>query len=142
MAGGGYQDDDGAISGINVTPLVDVVLVLLVIFMVTAPMIAARGISVDSPNTVSGETVPSTMRVSYTAERQLYVNKDHFPADRWDDAEAAVAALRQEDPEIKALVAVDKTLSYGEAMEVLDLVKRAGITKFTLSTAPKIEQDD
>ena len=76
MAGGSYRDGGGAIAEINVTPLVDVVLVLLVIFMVTAPLIAAQGILVDSPKASTGVPVQSTLNLAITKDGELLVSSD------------------------------------------------------------------
>lgn len=76
MAGGSlYQDDDpGGITDINVTPFVDVVLVILVVFIVTAKLIVARGVEIDKPKAATGGEVQSTLRVSVTEKGDLYVN--------------------------------------------------------------------
>ncbi|GAB4534406.1 MAG: hypothetical protein Tsb0020_50010 [Haliangiales bacterium] len=137
MAGGSlYQDEDSAaaISDINVTPLVDVVLVLLIIFMVTAKLIVARGIEVDSPKTASGAEVKSTLQISVDADRVLYVN-----GDRYDDISAAqsrVESMRAEDPELKAIISADRAVPHGDVMRVIDFVKLAGVTKFALTSDP------
>ena len=137
MAGGSlYQDEDGAgaISDINVTPLVDVVLVLLIIFMVTAKLIVARGISVDSPKTASGEEVKSTLQVTIDEERVLYVNGDRY--DSVDAAQARVVEMRAENPEVKAIITADRGVPHGDVMRVIDFVKLAGVTKFALTSDP------
>src|SRR3954451_21347730 len=92
MAGSSlYQDnDDAGITDINVTPFVDVVLVLLVVFMITAKLIVARGVEIDKPKAATGGEVQSTLRVSVTKAGDLYVNKDKF----LDDA-AAVARIKE-----------------------------------------------
>jgi biopolymer transport protein ExbD len=140
MAGGAlYQDEDGggAISDINVTPLVDVVLVLLIIFMVTAKLIVARGIAVDSPRTASGEEVKSTLQVTIDRDRVLYVNGD--PYDSVDTAQARVAEMRAQDPELKAIISADRNVPHGDVMRVIDFVKLAGVTKFALTSDPLTE---
>jgi len=89
MAGSLYKDDDDAmISEINVTPFVDVVLVLLVVFMITAKLIVARGVEIDKPKAATGGEVQSTLRVSVNKEGELFVNGDKFT----DDA-TAIARL-------------------------------------------------
>jgi biopolymer transport protein ExbD len=138
MAGGSlYQDEDaggGTISEINVTPLVDVVLVLLIIFMVTAKLIVARGIAVDSPKTASGEEVASTLQVTLDRDRVLYVNGDRY--DSVDAAKARVESMRAQNPEIKAIITADRTVPHGDVMRVIDFVKLAGVTRFALTSDP------
>ena len=137
MAGGSlYRDEDdmGAISDINVTPLVDVVLVLLIIFMVTARLIASRGIQIDSPKTASGSEVKSTLQITIDKQRQLYVNGTKY--DTADAAQAKVSEMRTGNPELKAIITADKDVPHGEVMTVIDFVKLAGVTKFALTTDP------
>ena len=96
MAGGSlYQDDEGsgAITDINVTPFVDVVLVLLVVFIVTAKLIVARGVEIDKPKAATGGEVQSTLRVSVNKEGELFVNGDKFADD------TAAIALENERPQ-------------------------------------------
>src|SRR5688572_10363147 len=84
MAGGSlYQDSDeqGGITDINVTPFVDVVLVLLVVFMVTAKLIVSRGVEIEPPKASSGGDVKSTLRISVKADGSLYVNGDEYKDD-------------------------------------------------------------
>src|SRR6187551_2219453 len=85
-----YNDDDSpAITDINVTPFVDVVLVLLVVFIVTAKLIVARGVEIDRPKASTGGEVQSTLRVSVDKDGKLFVNGDVYT----DDA-AAVARIK------------------------------------------------
>lgn len=138
MASSSYQDEGGAIAEINVTPLVDVVLVLLVIFMVTAPMIAAQGIVVDSPKATTGVAVQSTLNLAITVEGVLVVTlpegEKRFAPDKRRDAEPILRAFHAEFPESKAVIAGDKNISHGAVMEVIDLVRSVGIEKFALRT--------
>ena len=137
MAGGTiYQDEDsvGAISDINVTPLVDVVLVLLIIFMVTAKLIVARGIDVDSPKTSSGSDVKSTLQISIDKELKLYVNGIEYPDA--ESAKAKVVEMRGDNPDFKAIIQADQRVPHGNVMQVIDFVKLAGVTKFALTSDP------
>jgi biopolymer transport protein ExbD len=133
MAGGSvYQDDDagGAITDINVTPFVDVVLVLLIIFMVTARLIVARGVEIDKPKAATGGEVQSTLRISVDKDSLVYVNGDRF-----DDDAAAIARIKQIAGAMskpKAIIAGDQRSAYGGVMRAIDLVKRAGIDGIAL----------
>ncbi|MBL4637522.1 MAG: biopolymer transporter ExbD [Kofleriaceae bacterium] len=147
MASSSYQDEGGAIAEINVTPLVDVVLVLLVIFMVTAPMIAAQGIVVDSPQATTGVAVQSTLNMAITSDGILVVTvpkgEKRFAADKRRDAEPMLRAFHVEFPDSKAVIAGDKNISHGAVMEVIDMVRGVGIEKFALRTkvSPKKKDD-
>jgi biopolymer transport protein ExbD len=133
MAGSNlYHDDDdvGAITDINVTPFVDVVLVLLVVFIVTAKLIVARGVEIDKPKAATGGDVQSTLRVSVTATGELYVN-----GDRYGNDPAAVARIKEiaaASSKPKAIIAGDRKSAYGGVMHAIDLVQQAGITAIAL----------
>ena len=126
MAGSVYRDDDsGGITDINVTPFVDVLLVLLVVFMVTAKLIVARGVEIDKPKAATGGEVQSTLRVSVNAGGELFVNGDKFA----DDA-AAVARIKEVAATVdkpKAIIAGDRKTAYGGVMRAIDLATQAGV---------------
>ena len=134
MAGGGslYQGDDEStpITEINVTPFVDVVLVLLVVFIVTAKLIVARGVEIDKPKAATGGEVQSTLRVSVTAEGQLFVNGDAFTDDAKAIARIKEIAATSSKP--KAIIAGDRKTAYGGVMRAIDLVQQAGVTTIAL----------
>jgi biopolymer transport protein ExbD len=132
MAGSSlYQDDEGsAITDINVTPFVDVVLVLLVVFIVTAKLIVARGVEIDKPKASSGGDVQSTLRVSVDAGGDLYVN-----GQKYADDTAAVGRIKEiaaASAKPKAIIAGDRKSAYGGVMRAIDLVQQAGITAIAL----------
>lgn len=132
MAGSSlYQDDESpGITDINVTPFVDVVLVILVVFIVTAKLIVARGVEIDKPKAATGGEVQSTLRVSVTDKGELYVNGDKFT----DDA-AAVARIKQiasTSSKPKAIIAGSRVGPYGNVMRAIDLVQQAGVTAIAL----------
>ena len=131
MAGSLYQDgDDEGITNINVTPFVDVVLVILVVFIVTAKLIVARGVEIDKPKAATGGEVQSTVRVSVTDKGDLYVNGDKFA----DDA-AAVMRIKQiaaATSKPKAIIAGSRKGAYGNVMHAIDLVQQAGISAIAL----------
>lgn len=131
MAGSLYQDgDDEGITNINVTPFVDVVLVILVVFIVTAKLIVARGVEIDKPKAATGGEVQSTVRVSVTDKGDLYVNGDKFA----DDA-AAVVRIKQiaaATSKPKAIIAGSRKGAYGNVMHAIDLVQQAGISAIAL----------
>ncbi len=141
MAGGtAYQDEEGGtgvISDINVTPLVDIVLVLLIIFMVTAPMIVNNpSIKVELPKAATGdETLKSTLAV--TLERapaggyQLYVNGELSDEMR---LRTQLPALVAQNRQLQAIIAADRGIAYGDVVHIVDLVKALGVRRFALNT--------
>ncbi len=132
-----YQDEEagaGMINDINVTPLVDVTLVVLIIFMVTAQLIVERGITMETPKTVSGNSVKSTLAVSIDEDRVLYVTGEHY-----DDLALARAEIHNQlvrEPELKAIISADTNVPHGDVMKAIDLVKLAGVTRFALASDP------
>ncbi|MBA3395376.1 MAG: biopolymer transporter ExbD [Deltaproteobacteria bacterium] len=131
MAGSLYRDEDVAgITDINVTPFVDVLLVLLVVFMVTAKLIVARGVEIDKPKASTGGDVQSTLRVSVNAAGDLFVNGDKFDTDATAIARIREVAATSDKP--KAIIAGDRKSAYGGVMRAIDLVQQAGITAIAL----------
>jgi biopolymer transport protein ExbD len=137
MAGGaggyGSEDDSGRmIVDINVTPLVDITLVLLIIFMVTASLIVNPGIKVDLPKAASGtETSKSTLALTLNKEGVLFLN-----GEKSDDAGVVrfIGTELPKNPDLQAIIAADKVVPHGDVIHVIDLVKRSGVHKFAIST--------
>jgi len=134
------EDDSGPITDINVTPLVDVMLVLLVIFMVTAKLIVGRGIEVDKPKAAAGGDVQSMLRLSVDKTGALFVNGDRL--DDRADAVARVKEITREMSDPKALIAGDQAAAYGGVMRAIDIVQAAGITKIALENQPLADEGD
>ena len=123
-------DDQDEITGINVTPLVDVTLVLLIIFMVTATYVVKEAIEVDLPRAASGgQTVGPTLAFAIDREGKLFL--DGAPA-TVDAARAAVRAALARSAEARALISADRAVSHGRVVEIIDLVKREGLTRFAI----------
>ena len=130
MAGSIQDDQDEGINGINVTPLVDVALVLLIIFMVTATYIVKDTIEVELPRAAhGGETVKTTFAVSVTKEGKTYLNGVEL-----DDAglSRAVEESRLKGEEVQAIVGADKLATHGAVTHLLDVLKGAGVTRFAI----------
>ncbi len=132
MAGGSlYHDDDsGGITDINVTPFVDVVLVILVVFIVTAKLIVARGVEIDKPKAATGGEVQSTLRISVTATGDLYVNGDKFTEDA--PAIARIKQIAATSTKPKAIIAGSRVGPYANVMRAIDLAQSAGVTAIAL----------
>jgi biopolymer transport protein ExbD len=134
--GPAYGDDDegggGMIAEINVTPLVDITLVLLIIMMVAAPLIVNNpSIKVELPKAATGdETQKSTVSLTLRKDGQLYFNEDAVNEAQVKDR---IGAEMQKNREVQAIVAADKGVPYGNVMHLIDLVKSLGVTKFALN---------
>ena len=133
-SGMGDEDEAHPVSEINVTPLVDVMLVLLVIFMVTAPMMTA-GIALDLPKTAAAPLSPPAppLELSLTKEGGLFLDKEPVAQEA---LEPRLAAIRAETPDRALHLRADRGLDYGEVLRVMGLVQRAGITKVALVSLP------
>jgi biopolymer transport protein ExbD len=129
---GSLQDDDEEITGINVTPLVDIVLVLLIIFMVTANFIVRETVEVDLPRAANtkDKTVQGPVMVTMDKDAKIFLDGIEVPeAEMLSRMRAAVA----KDKEVRAIISADQALNYGKVMGLIDLVKEAGIAKFALN---------
>jgi len=125
---------DEEIVGINVTPLVDVVLVLLVVLMVTAGYIASRAIPVDLPNAATGETVPQTLTLSIDSAGKVYA--DGVPV---ADAELRrrIAAAKRVRPDLRAVIAADGRVAHRSVVRVVDTLRQEHVTEFALDVRPE-----
>src|SRR5437763_1130807 len=120
----------GIIAEINVTPLVDIMLVLLIIFMLTAHLIARQAIEIELPRASQSTTLPAiTLTISLKADGGLFLNDQPVTAQALRDA---VKAAVVRDPKTEAIVAGDKRVSHGRVVWVLDTIKSLGITQFAI----------
>ncbi|PTD96008.1 protein TolR [Pseudothauera lacus] len=122
---------------INVVPYIDVMLVLLVIFMVTAPMIQTGNIDVPTAGAVSTPPTEAVV-IAVDADRSLSVRATANAAERkLTDLEFQrfLAEALAANPEQTFLIAADKTLPYQTVIDVLEAVRRAGVSKVSLQTA-------
>jgi biopolymer transport protein ExbD len=137
MAGTGKNDDDGLIAGINVTPLVDVTLVLLIIFMVTAKIIVSQGMPMDLPKAANGEALQTIFSVELTADGKTRVDSENVAT---DEAIAPLAKTAHDrNKELRAVIRADKKVEHGRVIHVLDLLKHAGIAKIAFAVSPTRE---
>ncbi len=124
-------DDEGVIADINVTPLVDITLVLLIIFMVAAPMIMNQAIKVNLPKAASGKAAePTTVAITLKKDGKLYLNGK--PTDDAALEEFLRAEVKAND-KVRAIVSADKEVSHGRVVSYLDLLNRTGISKYAVS---------
>lgn len=124
------DDDDDLISGINVTPLVDVVLVLLIIFMVTATYIVRAAIEVDLPRAAhGGEAVGTVLSVVVTKANEVYLDGVLLSEDELVRRTRAAVA---KDADTRVVISADRAALHGAVVRVIDLVKGAGATRFAI----------
>ncbi len=135
MSGSGGGGGRAPMSEINVTPLVDVMLVLLIIFIVAAPMLTQSQVPVNLPD-ATGEPVEASeeaLLLSITAERKVFLGEAEVPSDRLEEALSTNAALREQG---ELLVQADERVPYGFVVRVFAAVRRAGVRKVGLVTEP------
>jgi biopolymer transport protein TolR len=137
LDGGDHRRIGSSLAEINIIPLVDVVLVLLLIFMLTAPMMY-RGIDVNLPRAAAKPTaVEERMVLTITKEQGLYLNERRITPGGLDDA--LRDAFRSRTDKTLYLKA-DAGLSYGAVIEAMDRVRRAGIERLGMVTEPTRER--
>ena len=138
MAGGLNFDDDDGIVDINITPFVDVILVLLVIFMVAATYIVKPSIEVELPKAASGgESLDKTLSLALNTELKLFLNGE--PA-TYETVAETCRKLSKENPKIQALIAADKKVPHGEVVKLIDLVRVNGVLSFAINIDPELQQ--
>jgi biopolymer transport protein ExbD len=123
------------IADINVVPLVDIVLVVLIIFMVTAPMFMKPTINVNLPKAASGDqTTPSKLNIALTADGRINLNGTFV-----DEATVKQKATDEvvKNAEVQAIISADKDVPHGKVIGLLDIVKTAGVKKFAISIEKK-----
>ena len=122
---------DDAIVGINVTPLVDITLVLLIIFMVTAKLISGQSVPLDLPKAATAGALQSIFTISVDADAKVVAN-GRAVSDRaalQSEARQALAA----DPSLRVLVSASARSSHGSVMQVVDSLREVGVTRIAFA---------
>jgi biopolymer transport protein ExbD len=136
MAGGNGDSGGGMISGINVTPLVDVALVLLIIFLVTARMVVApnAALKLTLPTASSGEQVTPVFAVTLTTDGITRVNGQPVA----EDAEflARAKAEHQLHPDLRAVIQADGEVHHARVVKTMDLLSQAGVAQIAFAVQP------
>ncbi len=142
VGGASYRTGNGRtaryqpMSEINVTPFVDVMLVLLVVFMITAPLLTV-GVEIDLPKAeseaLSGDDEPLT--VSIDAEGQLFLQESRIAL---DELGPKLIAITGENPEARIFIRGDRAIDYGRVMQVMSTINMAGFTRVALITVTPI----
>lgn len=134
MAGGNDNDtNDGMITAINVTPLVDIVLVLLIVLMVTSAYLVNKSISVELPKAATGEVSDATLSISIDVNNKLYL--DGREADI-DLLKRSIRTARNADQNVKAIISADGRVRHAQVVTIIDLLRRENVNKFAINTSP------
>lgn len=144
---GGTQNNNSGIYEINVTPLVDIILVLLIIFMVTATYIVSPVVKVELPKAMSEDKLKQekpTLSIYLSKENELALAGVMQKLVGKDTQLITVAELpswlekvKNEFPEVQVAIQADKEVPFGKVMGLVDRVKRAGINNFAFNVDPK-----
>jgi biopolymer transport protein ExbD len=129
---------DEPISGINVTPLVDVVLVLLIILMVTAGYIVSKTIPVDLPKSATAESTTLTLAITIDANGRSYLDAEAVGD---ETLRQRVRQAHARDPETRAVIAADGATRHKSVVGVIDLLRQEGVTRFAINVQPEDVQN-
>lgn len=127
--------EEAAITGINVTPLVDIILVVLIIFMATAPLIHNRAMKVDLPKAAQHEKAATeALQVLLNAKREISLSGKPVTAEELGRILKGITAV---SGDTRVALRADKTIPYGEIVGLLDVVRGAGVRKIGLEVKAK-----
>jgi biopolymer transport protein ExbD len=133
VSSSGGNSNDETISGINVTPLVDVVLVLLVVLMVTATYISSKSIPVDLPRGETGETLPAPLSISIDKGGQLYLDGVALGVERLREQ---LRALPGSKSALRVVIAADGAVEHRRVVQLIDVLRHEDITQFAINVDP------
>ena len=127
--------DDGPITAINVTPLVDIILVVLIIFMATAPLIHNRAMKVDLPKAAQHERAATeALQVVYNAAREISLSGKRVTEEQLG---SELKAMVSREADLRVSLRADRNLPYGDVVQLLDAVRGAGVHKVGLEVKAK-----
>ncbi|HEV2818443.1 MAG TPA: protein TolR [Allosphingosinicella sp.] len=137
ILGAGRRGRRTPMAEINVTPMVDVMLVLLIIFMITAPLLTA-GVQVDLPEARAAALDQNSepVTVSIDARGQVFIDETPVPLDAVDAHLQQIAAASRVPGGPRIFLRADRGLDYGRVMQVMGEIHRAGLTRVALVTIP------
>ncbi len=128
------SSEESAITGINVTPLVDIILVVLIIFMATAPLIHSRAMKVDLPKASQHEKAATeALQVTFNAQHEIFLSGKRMTIDELGRTLKSLAA----SSDVRVALKADQSIPYGEIVGLLDAVRAAGVRKIGLEVKPK-----
>jgi biopolymer transport protein ExbD len=123
-------------SGINVTPLVDIMLVLLVIFMVTAKLIVSQTMPMDLPKAATGGEQQVVFSLAVDAKGDMMVDSKPVKTDA--EVLSLAKQARAKNSELRAVIRADAALSHGRVVRLMDLLKQGGIAKIAFGVDPTV----
>ena len=131
MAMGSSKNDDGVISDINITPMVDVILVLLVIFMVTANFLKKESININLPKVAKADAnIKESTQIALTKDGKFFIEGKSISEEDLVTSMSREAKLR---PNMRVTLAADENITYGSVSKLMGVLRRCGVTKIALS---------
>ena len=133
MAAWRRAESEGESAGVNLTPMLDVAFILLIFFLVTASFARESGIAVNRPDAASAEPQRAAMVIALTAEHEIWINRRRVDL---ASLPAQVTQLQAQMPQGTVLIEADRAASTGLLVQVMDVLRRAGIEAIALGTGP------
>lgn len=130
---GGAQEDEELITAINVTPLVDIVLVLLIVLMVTSSYLVNKSINVELPKAATGQTSSPNLSISIDVGGVIYLDGNVIEPEK---LQSRIRAAYRADPEVKAIISADGRVQHSQVVTVIDILRQEKVTKFAINTSP------
>ena len=127
MAGQAATDEDDIVVGINVTPLVDITLVLLIVFIVTAKIIVGQTLPLDLPKAATGGEQQVVLAVELARNGDVAVNGKKVSSDA--EVQSIAKDVFAKHPDVRAVINADAHVEHGRVVSVMDHTKQAGITR-------------
>ncbi len=135
MAAFESNDDGEIVASINVTPLVDIVLVLLVIFMVTAKLITQQGVPMDLPRAATAGATQSVLTVSLDERGRIFADGRELGGD--GELRQIAKQANQKNPELRTVLQAAGSAPHASVMHVLDELRESGVTRIAFAAEPK-----
>lgn len=129
---GSMGDDENGINEINVTPMVDVMLVLLIIFMVTANYMTSSSIDMKLPKASTGQASEQVKNLGFSIDKESKLYLDGQPVN-YSDLGPLLAERKAAKPDISALISADVKTPHGEVVKLIDFIRKNGITSFAIN---------
>jgi biopolymer transport protein ExbD len=127
-----HDDDDRIMSEINIVPLVDIMLVLLITFMMVSTMVDFSAIHVELPKAATAEDArDKSFSIVISKDGDYFISGE--PVSTIDDLKLSIEHQKMQNPQIQAVISADKSVSHGQVIKVLDLIRRSKITKYAIS---------
>jgi biopolymer transport protein ExbD len=126
------ENDDDILAEINITPLVDIMLVLLITFMLISSLVDFSAIKVELPKAATGEDAKlESISIVITKSGEYYLSGE--PVNSFDELRNAVQVKKTQNPQVQAVISADTNVSHGHVIKVIDLIRKLDISKFAIS---------